>query len=55
MDRLIATIPFSDGVSRPVMEGSDGRQYVVDDDGGRVYETWVPPADEPAVVIGALI
>jgi hypothetical protein len=42
---------FTDGTTRPVFEDPDGRQYV-EDDGERVYGTWLPPADEP-VLVGA--
>jgi hypothetical protein len=42
---------FTDGTTRPVFEAPDGRQYV-EDGGERVYGTWVPPSDEPAIVTG---
>jgi hypothetical protein len=35
--RLIAQVPFIDGVARAVHEESDGRQSVNCDDGKRVY------------------
>jgi hypothetical protein len=35
---------FTDGTIRPVFEAPDGRQYV-EDDGERVYGTWLPPDD----------
>jgi hypothetical protein len=40
---------FTDGITRPVFEAPDGRQYV-EDEGERVYGTWLPPADEPVTV-----
>lgn len=36
-DEHIATIQYTDGVRRPVMEEPTGRQYVVDGDGNQVY------------------
>jgi hypothetical protein len=44
---------FTDGTTRPVFELPDGRQYVEGDDGGPATGTWLPPADEPAIVKGA--
>jgi hypothetical protein len=37
--------------TRPGFEDADGRQYV-EDDGERVYGTWLPPGDVPLVVEG---
>jgi hypothetical protein len=37
---------FADGITRPVFEDWDGRQYV-EDEGERAYGIWLPPADEP--------
>jgi hypothetical protein len=37
VDEHVATILFTDGVGRPVMEDGDGRQYVIDADGNPVY------------------
>jgi hypothetical protein len=48
--RIIGRVPFTDGFDRDVYEDADGRQYVQDDDGGKVYGTWLPPADEPDAV-----
>ena len=45
----IELIPFVDGVSRPVFLDEDGRQYVIDNDGNRVYGVWIY-IDEPDVV-----
>jgi hypothetical protein len=42
---------FTDGTTRPVYEDPDGRQYV-EDDGVRVYGTWLPLADESLTVPG---
>lgn len=49
MYKHVATIEFTDGVSRPVYEGANGRQYVIDTDGdgGKVYGRWFLPPDEP--------
>jgi hypothetical protein len=30
-----------------VYEDAEGRQYVHDDGGGKVYGAWLPQADEP--------
>jgi hypothetical protein len=48
----IAFIEFAGGAMRPVFEDGD-RQYVIDDDGDRVYGVWfIPrdPTDEPIIV-----
>jgi hypothetical protein len=37
---------FTDGIDRNAYEVAEGRQYVQDDDGGKVYGTWMMPADE---------
>jgi hypothetical protein len=47
--RIIGRCPFTDGFYRDVYEDAEGRQYVWDLDGERVYGQWLPPADEPAV------
>src|SRR5207244_1712994 len=47
--RRIGERLFTDGITRPVFEDADGRQFV-DDDGQRVYGVWLVPADEPAIV-----
>ena len=50
--RPITQVPFVDGVVRAVYEDeeSEGRQFVSDDDGRRVYGVWVLPPDEPQEV-----
>jgi hypothetical protein len=46
LDPIIAYCAFADGAMSPVYE--DGRrQYVIDDDGHRVYGVWQIPEDEP--------
>ncbi len=50
--RIVGRVPFVDGVTRDVHEDTDGRQWVVGYDGERVYGAWLPPADEPVVVVG---
>jgi hypothetical protein len=42
--------PFTDGLERDGYEDAQGRQYVLDADGERVYGVWLGPADEPVVV-----
>jgi hypothetical protein len=44
----VASIPFLDGISRPVYLDADGRQYVLDDDGQPGYGVWVH-VDEPVI------
>ncbi len=47
----VARIQFADGPLRPVFE-ADGRQFVVADDGERVYGVWyIPPDDRPVPLI----
>jgi hypothetical protein len=48
----IAKVKFTDGAVRPVFE-EGGRQYVLDEDGLRVYGTWflLPECDEPLIVV----
>jgi hypothetical protein len=55
MDEYVATIQFSDGVWHPVYEEGDGRQYVIDDDGEKVYGVWfIPPGEpSPTVIVNA--
>ena len=51
--RLLGSRTFSDGTRRPVYLDPDGRQYVLDNDGERVYGTWLPEeagADVPLIV-----
>jgi hypothetical protein len=50
MERVIGRGLFTDGLERDVYEDADGRQYVLDSDGDRVYGQWLWPADEPVVV-----
>jgi hypothetical protein len=40
MNQHVANVEFVDGERRPVMEEPDGRQYVEDAEGGRVYGVW---------------
>ena len=47
----IATIWFIDGVWRPVYERADGRQYIIDGDGDKVYGVWFIPPDDPAPTV----
>jgi hypothetical protein len=51
-DQHLGYIELVDGSRRPVFEGSDGRQYIHDDDGERWYDVWImlQEADEPIVV-----
>ena len=47
----IAHIEFADGPLRPVYE-ADGRQFVITDDGNRVYGVWyIPPDDGPVPLL----
>ena len=46
----VAHVQFADGPLRPVFE-ADGRQFVVTDDGERVYGVWFIPPDDPAPMI----
>jgi hypothetical protein len=46
----IGVVPFNDGITRPVILGADGRQYVFNDDGQRIYGEWIL-IDEPEVVM----
>jgi hypothetical protein len=39
--------PFVGGVTRPVYEDADGRQWVVGYDGEPAYGVWLRPPDEP--------
>jgi hypothetical protein len=50
MDEIsIGSIPFIDGIPRPVFLDMDGRQYVLDNDGNPVYGSWIY-IDEPLIV-----
>jgi hypothetical protein len=43
---------FTDGVWRPVYESPGDRQYVIDDDGQRLYGVWyVPPDADPPLIV----
>jgi hypothetical protein len=42
-DPVIGRRLFTDGVTRPVHRGPDGREYVIGNDGGRVHGTWLAP------------
>jgi PBCV-specific basic adaptor domain len=55
MDEHVATIWFIDGVWRPVYEGADGRQYVIDGSGEKVYGVWYIPPDDatPTFIVNA--
>ena len=50
-DQRLGEIELVDGSRRPVFEEPGGRQYVVDDNGERVYGVWIipPDAEEPIV------
>ena len=46
----IGTREFLDGSTRLVYVEADGRQFVIDDDGQRLYGVWLyREADEPTV------
>jgi hypothetical protein len=51
---LIGERDFTDGAGRPVFRDPDGRQFVEDDEGERVYGIWILQAeaepDDPIVV-----
>jgi hypothetical protein len=51
LDPIVGRRLFTDGVTRPVHRGQDGREYVIGPDGGRVYGTWLPPEPEPDTAI----
>jgi hypothetical protein len=46
----VAFVHFAHGPLRPVFE-ADGRQFVVSDDGERVYGVWYIPPEDSAVPI----
>jgi hypothetical protein len=50
MDRVIGRRLFTDAIERDVYEDPEGRQYVFDGDGVKVYGVWLPLADEPNAV-----
>lgn len=43
---IIAYVWFTDGVKRPVYQEPDGRQFVIDGDGDKVYGVWYIPEEE---------
>ena len=47
----VARVPFTGGAEREVFQVTDG-QFVVDDDGDKVYGYWVlmDDPDDPAIV-----
>ena len=56
MDEHVAPIWFIDGAWRPVYEGADGRQHVIDGNGMKVYGVWFyrPGEPRPNVIVNAL-
>jgi hypothetical protein len=53
----IAHIELTGGALRPIFDTPDGRQYVLDDDGQRVYGVWfIPPEveSEPPLIVDPL-
>ena len=50
MGRVIGRRRFTDGLERDVYEDAEGRQYVLDPNGAKVYGVRLWPADAPAVV-----
>jgi hypothetical protein len=44
-DPIIARVRFVDGAERPVFEGLDGRQYVLNDDDEPSHGMWYIPPD----------
>jgi hypothetical protein len=52
-DHPIGARAFTDGTRRPVHADRESRQWVIGDDGERVYGTWLAEsdrADEPVIV-----
>jgi hypothetical protein len=49
-DPVVGSRLFTDGSTRTVHTDA-GRQYVLDDEGGRVYGTWLVPESEPDTAI----
>jgi hypothetical protein len=45
LDPIIGHRHFVDDSTRPIFEQVDGRQYVFDDDGKRVYGVWIISVD----------
>ena len=50
----IGSIPFIDGVVRDVFLDTDGRQFVLDNFGQRVYGAWIF-IDEPEIFTREMI
>jgi hypothetical protein len=50
----VGSVPFIDGVFRPVFLDLDARQCVLDDDGQPIYGVWVY-IEEPEIVIRAKV
>jgi hypothetical protein len=50
MDRIVGRRLFTDGLERDGYDDAEGRQYVLDPGGERVYGVWLLPPDEPVVV-----
>jgi hypothetical protein len=53
VDEPVAHVEFTEGALRPVFESTDGGQYVIGDDGERVYGVWYilrEEFDAPAIV-----
>jgi hypothetical protein len=46
-DEHVGIVEFARGVWLPVMQDPDGRQYVFDADGEKVYGVWTRAEDEP--------
>jgi hypothetical protein len=46
IDPIIGYRFFVDRTRRPIFEQLDGRQFVLDDAGDRVYGVWIIPKDE---------
>jgi hypothetical protein len=45
-DPIVAYRVFTDGATRPIYEDWNGKKYVFDDDGNRVYGVWFIPESE---------
>jgi hypothetical protein len=50
--RKIGDKAFVDGSVRPVYEDAGGRQFVIGDEGEKVYGVWLVPPDEPVTAEG---
>jgi hypothetical protein len=46
MLKPVAFIDVPDGLSRPVYEEPNGRQYVIGDEGEALYGVWYIPQDD---------